>query len=371
MQESKKLNIKYDLSYFQTSNVFLFFRMLGAVFAVFIFFGVGPDVLLLPETGLLVFETTIVSIAIIVPIGAVFLTLFVAFGGLEFVGVLMRPLMRPVFKLPGRSALDAVASFVGSYSVGIYVTNRMYMEGRYNLREATIIATCFSTVSIGFFAVVASTLDLLSYFPLLFLTTFIVTAVTTLIMIRIPPLSKVPNDYHGVPNPEKELEKGSLWKQAFKVGMEQASESGRLSKELKNGFFDGLKLSMVILPPILSIGLLAILVANYTPVFNIIGSPMGYVLTIFQIPDAQLIAPATIVGLADMFLPALMVTEAAVGAKFFIAVLSLSQILFFSAVIPLLLEVDIPIRLKDLLILFIQRTFISIPFIAIAMHIFF
>src|SRR5699024_8739933 len=146
-------------------------------------------------TGMMVYDTTITSVAIIVPIGAVFLTLFVAFGGIEFVGVLMRPIMRPVFKLPGRSALDAVASFVGSYSVGIYVTNLMYKEGRYNLREATIIATCFSTVSIGFFAVVASTLDLLSYFPILFLVTFIVTALATIIMIRIPPLSRIPNKY--------------------------------------------------------------------------------------------------------------------------------------------------------------------------------
>ncbi|WP_019377417.1 YjiH family protein [Virgibacillus halodenitrificans] len=365
------LQIKYDLSYFVTSPVFLFFRVLGAVFAILIYFSIGPEILRLPETGQLVFTTTIASVAVIVPIGAVFLTLFVAFGGLEFVGVLMRPFMRPLFKLPGRSALDAVASFVGSYSVGIYVTNKMYLQGRYSLREATIISTCFSTVSIGFFAVVASTLDLLPYFPILFIATFIVSAVATMVLIRIPPLSRIPDEYKGVPKPEALLEKRSIWKQAYEVGIKQAEDSGKVAVELKNGFVDGLKLAMVILPPILSIGLTAILLANYTPIFTWVGAPMEPFLRILGIPDAGLIAPATIIGLADMFLPALMVTGAALGAKFFIAVLSLSQILFFSAVIPLLLEVDIPIKLKDLLILFLLRTLISIPIIAIIMHLIF
>lgn len=55
----------------------------------------------------------------IVPIGAVFLALLINYGLMEFVGVFMRPVMRPLWQTPGRSAIDAVASFVGSYSVAL------------------------------------------------------------------------------------------------------------------------------------------------------------------------------------------------------------------------------------------------------------
>ncbi|WP_457826432.1 nucleoside recognition domain-containing protein, partial [Staphylococcus aureus] len=89
----------------------------------------------------------------------------------------MQPIMRPIFKTPGKSAVDAVASFVGSYSLGLLITNRVYKDGMYNKKEAVIIATGFSTVSATFMVIVARTLDLMShwnlYFWLCLLITFI------------------------------------------------------------------------------------------------------------------------------------------------------------------------------------------------------
>ena len=49
---------------------------------------------------------------------------------MEFVGVFMQPIMRPIWKT-GRSAIDAVASFVISYSVALLITDRVYQEGKY------------------------------------------------------------------------------------------------------------------------------------------------------------------------------------------------------------------------------------------------
>lgn len=130
-----------------------------------------------------------------------------------------------------------------------------------------------------------------------------------------------------------------------------------------------MKLTLVIIPTILAVGLLAILLAENTPVFDWLGQPMAPLLELLGIPDAEMVAPATLIGITEMFLPALLVTEAAVASKFFIAVLSLSQILFFSATIPLLLELDIPVRLvRDIIPLFLLRTIIAIPVIALITH---
>jgi nucleoside recognition membrane protein YjiH len=59
--------------------------------------------------------------------------------------VLVQPVMRPVWRTPGRSAIDAVASFVASYSLALLITNRVYGESKYSAREAAIIATGLST----------------------------------------------------------------------------------------------------------------------------------------------------------------------------------------------------------------------------------
>ena len=43
----------------------------------------------------------------------------------------------------------------------------------------------------------------------------------------------------------------------------------------------------VILPVVMSIGTIATIIANYTPVFEIIGKPFIPILQLLQIPEAQ------------------------------------------------------------------------------------
>lgn len=58
------------------------------------------------------------------------------FGLLEYIGVLIEPLMRPVFKVPGYAAIDAVTSFVANPTLGIFFTNKLYKEKKiYNARS--------------------------------------------------------------------------------------------------------------------------------------------------------------------------------------------------------------------------------------------
>jgi nucleoside recognition membrane protein YjiH len=61
-----------------------------------------------------------------------------------------------------------------------------------------------------------------------------------------------------------------------------------------------------------------------------------------------------------MFLPALLVAEAALVTKFVIGVVSVASILFFSASIPCVLSTDIPISLPKLVFIWFQRTILAL-----------
>ena len=74
-----------------------------------------------------------------------------------------RPIMRPLFTLPGRS-VDNLASFIGDGTVGVLITSRQYGEGYYSRREATVISTTFSVVSITFAIVIAETIRMQDQF---------------------------------------------------------------------------------------------------------------------------------------------------------------------------------------------------------------
>lgn len=104
--------------------------------------------------------------------------------------------------------------------------------------------------------------------------------------------------------------------------------------------------------------------------FDVISQPLVPVIELLGIPDAEIVAPATIIGITEMFIPALLVAEADVMARFFIAVLSISQLIFFSATGPMMMDMfsDVPIRFRDLVLLFVLRTIILVPVIAAMTH---
>ncbi|WP_242495668.1 YjiH family protein [Salinicola tamaricis] len=161
------------------------------------------------------FDKLVIPVGLIVPIGAVFLALLIGYGLLEFIGVLVQPVMRPIWRTPGRSAIDAVASFVGSYSIGLLITNRVYQAGQYSAREAAIIATGFSTVSATFMIIVAKTLDLMAIWNLYFWLTLLITFTVTAVTVRLPPLSRLDDNKHEA---EPDIAAGRRWATALREG---------------------------------------------------------------------------------------------------------------------------------------------------------
>lgn len=366
-------SVRWDVSHFESSSVFWALRVIGVMLAPIMFFKLGPSWLHTGSTGGFIWNTLIYSVAVIIPIGAIFVTIFVELGGLEFIGTLSRPFMRPLFKVPGRAALDSLASWVGSYSVGLYVTRNVFERGGYHKRDATIIATCFSTVSVGFVGVIASTLGLLSLFPVIFLAYFICIIICTIIMVRLPPISNTSPEYIAEPDPEIGFE-GSVieyFKFALSEAVTKAEEGETFREAAKRGFVDGLKLASLILGTILTVGLAAVLLSAYTPTFEILGAPLVSIIELLGIPNAEQVAPAAIVGITEMYVPIILIQDAAPMAKFFIAVLAPSQLIFFSSVGPMIMDMfdDIPIRFRDLVAMFVMRTIILVPIIAGMTHI--
>ena len=74
------------------------------------------------------------------------------------------------------------------------------------------------------------------------------------------------------------------------------------------------------------------------------------------------VARAISSGLAEMFLPAMLLKDADLLVKFVTAIVSVSSVLFLSASIPCVLATRIPLRLRDLLLVWLQRTFLSLLF---------
>lgn len=336
------------------------FKVLGLVAAFLVLFEIGPVWLMAEDMGPYWFYQLLIPIGVLVPVGAVFLALLVGYGLLEFIGVLMQPIMRPIWRTPGRSAIDAVASFVGSYSIGLLITNRIYKEGKYTKKEAAIIATGFSTVSATFMIVVAKTLDLMPIWNLYFWLTFLVTFVVTAITVRIWPLNKMSDDYYDGKGTPEVIVKENRLKYAWEQAMLTAHQAPKLGENILMNVKDGFVMAMGILPSIMSIGLFGLILANHTPIFDYIGYIFYPLTALLQIPEPFLAAKAAAINLIDMFLPSLVVLEASLETRFIIGSLSISAILFFSALIPCILSTEIPIKMSHIFAIWFWRTVLTL-----------
>ncbi|WP_336824319.1 YjiH family protein [Sporosarcina sp. USHLN248] len=341
--------------------VFSIFKVIGLIVGIMLVFNFGPAWLFDPDMGPFLLNKLVIPVGLLVPIGAIFLALLVSYGLLEFIGVLLQPIMRPIWKTPGRSAIDAVASFVGSYSLGLLITNRVYKEGKYTAKEAAIIATGFSTVSATFMVVVAKTLDLMSIWNLYFWVTLVVTFIVTAITVHLWPLKFIKDEYYegAVPQPEVKPD-GKRFSAAWQEAVTVVSKSPSFLQNISTNLRDGLVMAMAILPSILSIGLLGLVLAEYTPVFDWIGYLFYPFTALVQLPEPMLIAKASALGIAEMFLPAALVVESALIVKFVIAVVSVSSIIFFSAVVPCIVSTEIPISIPKLVVIWLQRVILTI-----------
>ena len=344
-----------------TDAVFAVARVVGLVVGVMLVSGIGPDWLFADGMGPFLLNALVIPVGLLVPIGAVFLALLTGYGLMEFIGVLARPVMQPLFRTPGRSAIDAVASFVGSYSLALLITNRVYLEGKYTRREAMVIATGFSTVSATFMIVVAGALDLMDHWSLYFWSTLLITFVVTAITVHLPPLSRIPDETApGVEHdPETEVT-GSRFAAAWREARHTVTSDPGIGRTIWSTFVDGLKMAMAILPSILSIGLLGLVLAEFTPVFDWLGYLFYPITWAMQIPEPLLVAKAAALGVSEMFLPAALVAESAMSVRYVVAVVCVSQIIFFSAMVPSLVGTQIPVSIPRLLIVWFERVALSL-----------
>ncbi|WP_209123520.1 YjiH family protein [Alkalihalobacillus sp. BA299] len=362
-------------SLFDVGAFWLSMRVLGALFALMVLYGFGPGFIWDDYTGGVVLYDLVPVLTTWFLFAGLLMPLLLQFGLMDFIGTTVRKVMRPLFKLPGRSSIDAAASWMGSGTVGVLITTKQYEEGYYTKREAAVIATNFSVASIAFSLVVISFIGLDHMFVQFYFTVIVAGLIAAIICPRIPPLSRKEDTYYepvGKQISEEVPEGVSRRRWAYEKAVSKASEVKSAGFVVKQGFQNVLDIWFGLIPLVMALGTIALVIAEFTPIFNFISYPFIPILELLRIPEAAQAAPAMLVGFADMFLPA--VVGSGIESeltRFVIAAISLTQLVYMSEIGILLLRSKIPLSLLDLFIVFLQRTIITLPIIVFMAHFFF
>lgn len=338
-------------------------RGTALAFILSVQYQLGPEWLWGKYTGELVVNTLLVKLLSILFFASVFLPMLTEYGLMDFVGTLLRKPFRMAFKLPGRAAIDSLASTLGSASVGIVLSNRQYEKGLYTWREATIISTCFSTVSVPFSLVVAEILNLDHIFLRYYAGAVLIIIVLALIVSRLPPLNKFEDTFiNDEDNRPPRKEEGNLIQRALSAALERAKTGPGLGRYLDISIRDLSNLWFNVIPPVLAFATIAMVIVEYTPIFDYLAMPFVPLMELAQMENPSLTAKAILAGFADPFFPPLIGKSIESDVtRCVIAIMAVVQLIFMTETGVVLMKTKLQIRVWHLVSLFLLRTALAFP----------
>ena len=348
--------------WFEVHWVWTLLRSLGAIFAVLVVMEVGPAWLIGPSTGGTVFRDICMSVLVIYIASAFLMGLLTDYGLMEFVGELLRAPFARLFRLPGRAAVDSLASFVSAAGVGLLITVRQYELGTYTAREACVICSSFSVVSLPFALLIAQVSGIDALFLPWYLTIVVACLVAAVVVARIGPMAGKPETRFGDAPAPSPAEEGTPIERALRAARQRAASAAGPASYLRNSVIAMVDFCCGLLGPIMAIATIASVLVFETPVFDWLALPIAWLLELFSFPEASLAGKGFLVGVLDQFMPALVASGVdSEFTRFMLAGLSVAQLIYLSEYGMILLRSSLPISLSDLLITFALRTVVVTP----------
>ena len=211
------------------------------------------------------------------------------------------------------------------------------------------------------------------FFPLYICLTF-AGLVASAICPRIYPLSRIPDTYFtGEPQYVEIIpDNVSLFRHAFDKGVERAKSAPNAKDLLTLGAANYVIILFTLMPLVIAVGTTALIISEETSIFTVISLPMGYILSLLGIEEAFAAAPATIVGFADMFLPAVLLTQIdAERTRFILCGVSLMQVIFMTETGSLILKSKAPANIFTLILIFLERTIVGLIVMTLLSNLFY
>ena len=361
-------------------------RLAGAVVACMILFGTGPDWITSAEIGGVILNDLMTVITIVFVFASFLLPFLTDFGLMEFIGAMAGRIFRPLFRLPGRAAIDAAASWFGSSIVGLVITTEQFDRGHYTEREALVIALNFSIVSVAFAKVVTDFAGLGEHFLPLYGAVIASGLAAAAIVPRLPPLSRKRDRYAhastapeadatgaGGATPEASFPRGpGLLARGLELAGERAAQAPGPAALARHGVRTTFDVWFGLLPLVMVVGTASLAIATHTPVFDWLSYPLVPFAELLRLPEASAAAPALLVGFADQFLPVILgqAIESEL-TRFVIACAAVTQLVYMSEVGAYLVKSNLPVRLWELFAVFLLRTIITVPICALVAHMLF
>ena len=230
------------------------------------------------------------------------------FGLVQFIAVFAGPVMRPLFRVPGRSAVDCVASWLGSSSMAVVFTAKMYDSGYYTGREAAAVVCGFSLAGIYNIYAVADLMNVGYALPQILIISYSSMILLAALLPRIAPLSSIPDEYISGRSRYAARAEGrrrgmSALRWALFRGTAQARRMNA-EKYLRESRYIIFSLIFSTVPLMITFGTLLLLAADLTPAAKIVAAPFSELFSLIGSQESEIVAESAVFAFVDQYLAA-------------------------------------------------------------------
>lgn len=238
--KDKKLSIK---------KIYIYLKMVSILIILNIFYGKN-NIIFLDDITLSVINETILNLATLLPISAIFMTFILDYGLIEIIESYFQKHMKMLFKLSGKSILNILIYIFTDCFCGFFMTNKLYTQGKLRNNEACIILLNFSILSIPMSIYIIEELNL-NKLDFIVINIFIL-FITNIILCRIYPLNKKKKSYFIKTNYKETIHKDKKFQRGLEKYLKNPNKENIFIK-IVNNLEESIKLSMDLIPNIIII----------------------------------------------------------------------------------------------------------------------
>ncbi|RDY24714.1 hypothetical protein CHF27_000510 [Romboutsia maritimum] len=350
-----------------TNKLYVYIRFFSILILINLFFGKQSCFFIKDNTALLI-KTVILDLATVLPISAIFMPFLLEYGLMDIVEAYFQVKMKKIFKLSGKTIINILIYIFTDCFCGIFMTNKLYKDGKIRANEASILSLNFSIMSFSMINYISNELNL-NKLQLVIIGALIL-VLSNIILCRIRPLSKVKKSYFIKTSYKETRFRKNKFNNAINKYLKNRCDKNIFNHMIQS-FEESVKIIMYIIPDIVIVLFLGDMIINSKLLIPNLVQLLSNAIKVLKLSGINQVSSIIVYGFFNDIIAIDMVDKSIeYSTRLLIGLIMILKCTSLSSQILYIKESQISINMKQIFIIYIEKILI-IMCIYLIMHYFY